>query len=189
MTKAKKELSLCGAKGRTGNPCRRPAGWGTDHVGVGCCKLHGGSMRNQRVHAALIIEEREARTMLERLGHPDPLGNPVDELLAIAAESRSWQTILRERVSELARLTTEDILAVEREKALVLLYERALDRTSRILESLVKLNLDARRLALDELQTELVFRAFQSMLATIPEQYQETARQSLIVALRKEDSV
>jgi hypothetical protein len=32
----------CGADGRT-RPCLLPAGWGTDHVGVGRCKLHGGS--------------------------------------------------------------------------------------------------------------------------------------------------
>jgi len=34
----------CGAKTKgTGAPCRRPAGWGTDHAGVGRCKLHGGA--------------------------------------------------------------------------------------------------------------------------------------------------
>lgn len=36
------KLPLCGAKTRAGTPCRRPAGWGTDHVGEGRCKLHGG---------------------------------------------------------------------------------------------------------------------------------------------------
>lgn len=33
----------CGAKTRAGTPCRRPAGWGTDHAGSGKCKLHGGA--------------------------------------------------------------------------------------------------------------------------------------------------
>lgn len=33
----------CGAKAKqTGQPCRRPAGWGTSHPGTGRCKLHGG---------------------------------------------------------------------------------------------------------------------------------------------------
>lgn len=35
-------LAVCGAKNRSGEPCQRPAGWGTDHVGEGRCKLHGG---------------------------------------------------------------------------------------------------------------------------------------------------
>lgn len=33
---------ICGAKTRAGTPCQQKAGWGTDHVGEGRCKLHGG---------------------------------------------------------------------------------------------------------------------------------------------------
>jgi hypothetical protein len=33
---------MCGAKTRAGTPCQQPSGWGTDHVGQGRCKLHGG---------------------------------------------------------------------------------------------------------------------------------------------------
>jgi hypothetical protein len=32
----------CGAKTRSGGTCGQKAGWGTDHVGEGRCKLHGG---------------------------------------------------------------------------------------------------------------------------------------------------
>ncbi|MFW5968953.1 MAG: hypothetical protein ACOCV2_15620 [Persicimonas sp.] len=34
----------CGAKTKsTGEPCQQPAGFGTDHVGEGRCKFHGGA--------------------------------------------------------------------------------------------------------------------------------------------------
>jgi len=33
----------CGATNRSDEPCGLPAGWGTDHVGEGRCKLHGGA--------------------------------------------------------------------------------------------------------------------------------------------------
>lgn len=35
----------CGAKTRSrpGGTCRRVAGWGTDHKGIGRCRLHGGA--------------------------------------------------------------------------------------------------------------------------------------------------
>jgi len=33
----------CGATNRQDEPCGLPAGWGTDHVGDGRCKLHGGN--------------------------------------------------------------------------------------------------------------------------------------------------
>lgn len=49
MTTAVEQRSRhCDAKTRAGGPCKRPAGWGTDHVGYGKCKLHGGSHRNGR---------------------------------------------------------------------------------------------------------------------------------------------
>lgn len=44
MEKAKQphDGTICGAKTREGTPCKQRAGWGTDHVGEGRCKLHGG---------------------------------------------------------------------------------------------------------------------------------------------------
>jgi hypothetical protein len=47
-------VTLCGATKRQGDkaPCRRPAGWGTEHVGFGTCKLHGGSTTASTKHAA-----------------------------------------------------------------------------------------------------------------------------------------
>ncbi len=40
----------CGAKTRGGTPCRRPAGWGTEHPGEGRCKLHGGCSPRGHLH-------------------------------------------------------------------------------------------------------------------------------------------
>ena len=37
-----RKLNYCGAKTRAGTACKKTAGWGTDHVGTGRCKLHGG---------------------------------------------------------------------------------------------------------------------------------------------------
>ena len=35
---------FCNSRTKQGKSfCERPAGWGTDHVGIGRCKLHGGS--------------------------------------------------------------------------------------------------------------------------------------------------
>lgn len=39
--------------------CKRPAGWGTDHPGVGRCKRHGGSTPNHQKAASLEIARRE----------------------------------------------------------------------------------------------------------------------------------
>lgn len=47
-------LAACGAKTRSGKPCRQQAGWGTDHLGFANCKLHGGLSPNGIKHAATL---------------------------------------------------------------------------------------------------------------------------------------
>jgi hypothetical protein len=57
---ALKAGATCGAKRRTGGKCNMAAGWGTNHPGIGKCKLHGGSMPNHVKAAAT----QEYRTLL-----------------------------------------------------------------------------------------------------------------------------
>jgi hypothetical protein len=67
-------LPLCGAKRlKYDDHCSLPAGWGTDHVGSGRCRLHSGSTRNGRVAAA---KEEAVREAVQVMGAPiniDPL--------------------------------------------------------------------------------------------------------------------
>lgn len=42
MAYKKKVYEKCGAKNRNNGLCNHPAGWGTDHLGTGRCKYHGG---------------------------------------------------------------------------------------------------------------------------------------------------
>lgn len=53
----------CGAKTRSGTDCGRPAGWGTDHSGIGRCKNHGGSTPNHKRAAQKEIARRECATL------------------------------------------------------------------------------------------------------------------------------
>lgn len=80
----------CGAKRRQGGgPCRRPAGWGTDHSGIGRCKLHGG--RNPVRHGRYSqIKREELRDAIARFeADPDPL-NILPELAAARALFEDW---------------------------------------------------------------------------------------------------
>lgn len=43
MGKQNKPREICGAKTRSGDPCRLTAGYGTNHFGNGKCKFHGGA--------------------------------------------------------------------------------------------------------------------------------------------------
>jgi hypothetical protein len=51
----------CGFIKKNGEPCKMPAGWGTDHVGAGCCKKHGGNGGRPIVHG------RYSRKLAKRL--------------------------------------------------------------------------------------------------------------------------
>jgi hypothetical protein len=50
---------LCNARTRSGGRCRKPAGAGTPHLGIGACKLHGGSTPPHLLAAA----NHEARVL------------------------------------------------------------------------------------------------------------------------------
>lgn len=88
--------------------------------------------------------------MLARLERPEPIAHPVFELLKITAETIEWQRILRERLDDVTSLETTDSLGAERERAVVALYERSLDRSGKLLTDLAKLDLRARALKLNE---------------------------------------
>lgn len=67
--------NYCGGKTRSGSPCKRPAGWGTDHVGTGKCKLHGGASK-KGVESATYEHGRYSKYA------PQPIGSKVKELEA-----------------------------------------------------------------------------------------------------------
>ena len=72
----------CGAKKHQGDgTCTQVAGWGTDHVGEGPCKLHGGSTRSVAKGSRLRLVERKARAVMETYGLPIET-SPADALLA-----------------------------------------------------------------------------------------------------------
>ncbi len=77
----------CHANKRKGGTCTRPAGWGTNHVGQGRCKLHGGN--NVIKHGRYSIIRRES--LRDLAGHfeadPDPLN-----LLPDLAQCRALYT-------------------------------------------------------------------------------------------------
>lgn len=91
-------VPICGAS-RTkagGAPCQKQAGWGTDHLGFGQCRLHGGMAPGQRGAAAAAM----ARAHVSSLVGPVEL-EPHDALqLAIALTAAEVQ-FFSERIAEL----------------------------------------------------------------------------------------
>ena len=65
---------ICGAaKRQGGGPCTQKAGWGTDHVGEGKCKLHGGSSPIKSGRYSNIKRERIRELTEQFEADPNPL--------------------------------------------------------------------------------------------------------------------
>ena len=52
----------CGAKTRAGGYCTQPAGWGTDHLGFGSCRIHSGNTPTGRMAGAVAMARAHAST-------------------------------------------------------------------------------------------------------------------------------
>lgn len=90
----------CGGKRRgadsNGAPCSRPAGWGTDHVGVGRCKLHGGTTPSHVAAGKVAMAERAVVTF----GLPREI-DPRDALLEEVYRSAGAVDWLQQQVHKL----------------------------------------------------------------------------------------
>lgn len=138
----------CGARTRGGGLCRKSRGWGTDHVGLGRCKLHGGASPNGRKAA----HREGARALLAEYGRPVPERvDPVEFLRDLLDESAGNVAALRGLVSEeegRGRLVTP--LGVS---AVVELYGNERDRAHRLTRDAIALGILEAERAADEALT------------------------------------
>lgn len=86
----------CGAKTRSGGSCGRPAGWGTEHVGIGRCKLHGGASPNHNKAAQV----EQARRDVALFGGRRDI-HPADALLELVQWTAGEVDYWRQRVRQL----------------------------------------------------------------------------------------
>lgn len=88
---------LCGAKKSdgSGNTCQQPAGFGTDHKGVGKCKYHGGNSPSGKLAAA----REEVRRGTAFYGEPVDV-TPSEALLGEVRRTAGHVAFLEARVRE-----------------------------------------------------------------------------------------
>ena len=156
------------------DPCHLLATKGTEPP---ACKNHGanrGSVTSK--HAA--IRRTEAKVMDrmeaimaehgEKLLDPPPVGNPLAELLDLAAEMAAWKNIMRDITIYLVQRGTARTFngkVGEQMRAEVLLFERAQERFAKILIDITKLGIEARLAQIEQQQVDMVDRALTAALA------------------------
>lgn len=159
---APRDKRYCGAKKRQGEGnCTRPAGWGTDHVGFGPCKLHGGCSPS----VAGIVLEAQARELFGKIAPTAiPIDNPLAAYAQLAGRVIAWLDLMDKLLDDLRVVGYESEYVGTQIQATVQLYERAMDRANSVLGSYARLKIDERLAAITEAQKTAVIRAIDAAL-------------------------
>ena len=181
----------CGGKlKKRDGSCRLPAGHGTDHVGTGRCRRHGGSTPTHEKHATRVMAERAAHQFgLELDGTPAPeillreIGRSsamtmfyAGQVADLATEELVWGTTKRK-----TRLTGdgEEVTETEQEakpNIWVLLLDQERKTLRGLIETAHKCNIEERLTRQAELQGGLMVKFIQAVfgdpeMRTRPEQF------------------
>lgn len=155
-------MQPCGAKTRSGEPCKAYA-----IAGGTRCRMHGGAAPQVKQAAAERLVDQQARRALEGISEFTAVDNPLAELSLLAGRARQWMNVMAERVAELERFRYTTMTGGEELRAEVALYERAMDRTAKMLEGIAKLNIDERLSVIREQQVERILAAVEAALAHV----------------------
>lgn len=159
------EKPKCGARTRAGGVCRRPAGWGTDHLGAGRCSSHTGSTRNGRKAAQKEIARQEvARFALPR--EVDPSVALLEEVHRTAGWV-AWLTArVEERVTELGDVKAlfQTTASDRRASEWVQLLADERKHLAAVTSAAIRAGIEERRVRLAEQQGDLLAGVIRAIL-------------------------
>lgn len=151
---------ICGAKTLKGQgpPCKK-----SPMKGANRCRVHGGGSPQARRKAKERIAEAAARKALDKVGEFTPVDNPLTELASVTGRARGLMEILEHQVAGLAEVSQQSASG-EQVRAVFAAYERAIDRTGRLVEAMARLGIDERLAAVSEAQADRVIAAIEALL-------------------------
>lgn len=154
----------CGGTNREGEPCRNAAGKGTDHVGYGNCRNHGGGSPNGRKHASK-LQAADAVLKFALPRNVDPhtalleevhcLAGNVAYLRSVVGEDNLTQTIYTEQGSH------------EGISVWVELYLRLHDRLVAVCKAAIAAGIEERRVQIAESQASLISTVIRGVLTDL----------------------
>lgn len=152
----------CSGHNKQGAPCMR---W--PKRGAKVCPRHGGHAPQVLAKAAeRVAEERVRKLAAQYSPAAAPVKDPLLALLSLAGEISTFKDFIGGRVAEMKaeewRYKGEH---AEQLRAEIALYERALDRTARVLVDINRLNLEARLAAVFEQVGPMLVQLVEGLLA------------------------
>lgn len=167
-------MTHCGAKKRQGEgTCTRPAGWGTDHVGSGRCKLHGGSTPA----GGKAAEREQAIAAVAMYGLPreiDPHAALLEELHRTAGHVAFLQQIIsageliREKSAtgkrRTVKLDQQTFAAGDQPSVWMALYAAERKHLADVAKTCIQVGIAERQVALAEQQGHLIAQVLRGVL-------------------------
>lgn len=142
-------MAQCAATStRSGEQCRASAVHGAT-----VCAAHGGRAPQVKAAAKRRLANAKALQFLHEQGVPQ-IDNPLQAFHDLVEESVALKQFFAAQMAQLSELTSTDDQAKEQAKAMVELYERALDRAAKFLTDWVRLDMDNRWLKANVRLTE-----------------------------------
>ncbi len=159
----------CPATARTGERCKLPAGWGTDHNGHGLCRFHGGCSPGGRKQAERLAAEDAVAT----------LGLPRDIEPHVALEEELWRTAghVEWLGAEVAKLPAQRVTG----SPLLSLYERERRHLLQVSRTALDVGLEERRVRIVEQVGEAVATALRGVLTELGVPLDDPRTQEIVV--------
>lgn len=160
----------CGAKTRSGKNCGLPAGHGTDHVGYGSCKLHGGCTPNHEKAA----KKQQARDAVEKYALSRVI-DPHEALVEELHRTAGWVAFLNEQVQGLSDVSDmrtlkgggNGALPEETPHIWIQMLARERDRLVDVAKTCIAVGIEERRVRMAEEQGQLMAQVVRGILADL----------------------
>lgn len=164
-----------GTNRKTGQRCRR---WPTR--GAKVCAVHGAQLPPVKRAAALRLAEQNIRSSLAEQGYT-LIDDPLASFRQLVSETVAFKEFAAAHVAKLGeRLVGYDKDEQEYLRAVVTMYERAMDRAGKLLHDWVRLNMDERLVAVTERQAELIHKVITATLRDLGADPNEEATRSVL---------
>lgn len=145
--------ALCGAKKKNGELCRKFAGEGTNHPGVGRCKYHLGNTKGHQKNAVKV----EVQRRLLEIGDPIEM-NPINALLWTVNLSAGHLEFIRRELAGYDQADSFD------RQVLLRVYNDERDRLSRTAKLAVDAGVAERAVKLAETYGEMLAELISGIL-------------------------
>jgi hypothetical protein len=155
------ETQPCGAKTRGGGECRKQAGWGTEHVGAGRCRLHGGNTPDGAKHGSRELAMQAAQVM----GVPRDV-DPHEAILECIARAAGHVDYATSKIAELDDPMVNTMFGPKLNEW-IHVQQQSMDRLVTYSKIALAAGVEERRVRLAEQQGQLIAEVIRGVLTAL----------------------